>query len=236
MCCWSVPLVEPVRVPALARPPHEPGVGPHRRQGRARLGVQSTLLGYANLGVGLIRHRASAGLGAERETGGTRGPWLGLGAPGAEWNRDQGLGFGPGEVPPPICFLAVPCRLYDCLRTQSLRKFQLATQHVLGALAIGCQPVNESMNWRSSPGPCPATEPAGREPTAQEMNTLHTQCGQLYAYHWISVPLVYMQVRTRSTQPIPAASSFGSQLVSVVVYISFLACLIGWQFLDTAKA
>lgn len=31
----------------------------------------------------------------------------------------------------------------------------------------------------------------------QEMNALRTQCGQLYAYDWISVPLVYTQVRTR---------------------------------------
>lgn len=29
------------------------------------------------------------------------------------------------------------------------------------------------------------------------MNTLRTQCGQLYAYDWISIPLVYTQVRTR---------------------------------------
>lgn len=39
----------------------------------------------------------------------------------------------------------------------------------------------------------------------------------------------------RSTQPIPAASPFRSQLVSMVVYISFPR-LIGWQFLDAAKA
>lgn len=46
-----------------------------------------------------------------------------------------------------------------------------------------------------------AEQMAIRTPTLpsapQEMNTLHTQCGQLYAYHWISVPPVYMQVRTR---------------------------------------
>lgn len=29
------------------------------------------------------------------------------------------------------------------------------------------------------------------------MNTLRTQCGHLYAYDWISVPLVYTQVRLR---------------------------------------
>lgn len=29
------------------------------------------------------------------------------------------------------------------------------------------------------------------------MNTLRTQCGHLYAYDWISVPLVYTQVRPR---------------------------------------
>lgn len=32
-------------------------------------------------------------------------------------------------------------------------------------------------------------------PPRQEMNTLRTQCGQLYAYDWISLPLVYTQVR-----------------------------------------
>ncbi|XP_045711307.1 bestrophin-1 [Phyllostomus hastatus] len=51
-----------------------------------------------------------------------------------------------------------------------------------------------------------------------EMNTLRTQCGQLYAYDWISVPLVYTQV------------------VTVAVYSFFLACLIGRQFLNPAKA
>lgn len=34
-------------------------------------------------------------------------------------------------------------------------------------------------------------------PAPQEMNTLRTQCGQLYAYDWISVPLVYTQVSTK---------------------------------------
>lgn len=34
-------------------------------------------------------------------------------------------------------------------------------------------------------------------PSPQEMNTLRTQCGHLYAYDWISIPLVYTQVRTR---------------------------------------
>lgn len=34
-------------------------------------------------------------------------------------------------------------------------------------------------------------------PAPQEMNSLRTQCGQLYAYDWISVPLVYTQVRPR---------------------------------------
>nr|KAF6464093.1 bestrophin 1 [Rousettus aegyptiacus] len=51
-----------------------------------------------------------------------------------------------------------------------------------------------------------------------EMNTLRTQCGQLYAYDWISVPLVYTQV------------------VTVAVYSFFLACLVGRQFLNPAKA
>ncbi|XP_045341489.1 bestrophin-1 isoform X1 [Leopardus geoffroyi] len=51
-----------------------------------------------------------------------------------------------------------------------------------------------------------------------EMNVLRTQCGLLFAYDWISVPLVYTQV------------------VTVAVYSFFLACLIGRQFLNPAKA
>ncbi|XP_008065042.1 bestrophin-1 [Carlito syrichta] len=51
-----------------------------------------------------------------------------------------------------------------------------------------------------------------------EMNTLRTQCGQLYAYDWISIPLVYTQV------------------VTVAVYSFFLTCLVGRQFLNPAKA
>ncbi|XP_036619882.1 bestrophin-1 [Trichosurus vulpecula] len=51
-----------------------------------------------------------------------------------------------------------------------------------------------------------------------ELNTLRSQCGALYGYDWISVPLVYTQV------------------VTVAVYSFFLACLIGRQFLDPAKS
>uniref|UniRef100_A0A8C0JBJ1 Bestrophin homolog n=1 Tax=Chelonoidis abingdonii TaxID=106734 RepID=A0A8C0JBJ1_CHEAB len=51
----------------------------------------------------------------------------------------------------------------------------------------------------------------------QELNTLRSQCGRLYGYDWISIPLVYTQV------------------VTVAVYSFFLACLIGRQFLDPAK-
>ncbi|XP_074257692.1 bestrophin-1 isoform X3 [Saimiri boliviensis] len=51
-----------------------------------------------------------------------------------------------------------------------------------------------------------------------EMNTLRTQCGHLYAYDWISIPLVYTQV------------------VTVAVYSFFLTCLVGRQFLNPAKA
>ncbi|NP_036043.2 bestrophin-1 [Mus musculus] len=50
-----------------------------------------------------------------------------------------------------------------------------------------------------------------------EVCTLRTQCGQLYAYDWISIPLVYTQV------------------VTVAVYSFFLACLIGRQFLNPNK-
>ncbi|XP_062974802.1 bestrophin-1 [Elgaria multicarinata webbii] len=50
-----------------------------------------------------------------------------------------------------------------------------------------------------------------------EMNALRSQCGRLYGYDWISIPLVYTQV------------------VTVAVYSFFLACLIGRQFLDPAK-
>ncbi|XP_072494973.1 bestrophin-1 [Notamacropus eugenii] len=51
-----------------------------------------------------------------------------------------------------------------------------------------------------------------------ELNTLRSQCGALYGYDWISVPLVYTQV------------------VTVAVYSFFLACLLGRQFLDPAKS
>uniref|UniRef100_A0A8C8VJB8 Bestrophin homolog n=1 Tax=Pelusios castaneus TaxID=367368 RepID=A0A8C8VJB8_9SAUR len=50
-----------------------------------------------------------------------------------------------------------------------------------------------------------------------ELNTLRSQCGRLYGYDWISIPLVYTQV------------------VTVAVYSFFLACLIGRQFLDPVK-
>ncbi|XP_049993365.1 bestrophin-1 [Alexandromys fortis] len=50
-----------------------------------------------------------------------------------------------------------------------------------------------------------------------EMCTLRTQCGHLYAYDWISIPLVYTQV------------------VTVAVYSFFLACLVGRQFLNPVK-
>ncbi|XP_074854110.1 bestrophin-1-like isoform X2 [Carettochelys insculpta] len=50
-----------------------------------------------------------------------------------------------------------------------------------------------------------------------ELNTLRSQCGRLYGYDWISIPLVYTQV------------------VTVAVYSFFLACLIGRQFLDPAQ-
>lgn len=36
-------------------------------------------------------------------------------------------------------------------------------------------------------------------PTHQEVCTLRTQCGHLYAYDWINIPLVYTQVRTVAT-------------------------------------
>ncbi|KAG8438179.1 hypothetical protein GDO86_008755 [Hymenochirus boettgeri] len=51
----------------------------------------------------------------------------------------------------------------------------------------------------------------------KELNSLRTQCGRLYGYDWISIPLVYTQV------------------VTVAVYSFFLACLIGRQFLDPQK-
>lgn len=49
-------------------------------------------------------------------------------------------------------------------------------------------------------------------PAPQEMNTLRTQCGQLYAYDWISVPLVYTQVRMRLVKlPLWETEAGGSQ-------------------------
>ncbi|KAM4677270.1 bestrophin-2a [Discoglossus pictus] len=51
----------------------------------------------------------------------------------------------------------------------------------------------------------------------EELNTFRGQCGMLFHYDWISVPLVYTQV------------------VTIAVYSFFLACLIGRQFLDPAR-
>ncbi|KAM8939190.1 bestrophin-1 [Pelodytes ibericus] len=51
----------------------------------------------------------------------------------------------------------------------------------------------------------------------KEMISLRTNCGRLFGYDWISIPLVYTQV------------------VTVAVYSFFLACLIGRQFLDPQR-
>ena len=67
------------------------------------------------------------------------------------------------QVPPPAAFLTPPRRLYDPRGTQTLRKAELAAQHVLGALGVVCQPVNEGVDRRSNPRPCPAPEPVERE-------------------------------------------------------------------------
>lgn len=40
-------------------------------------------------------------------------------------------------------------------------------------------------------------------PTLQEMCILRTQCGHLYAYDWISIPLVYTQVQMRLVRLFP---------------------------------
>uniref|UniRef100_A0A8C4TE48 Bestrophin homolog n=1 Tax=Erpetoichthys calabaricus TaxID=27687 RepID=A0A8C4TE48_ERPCA len=50
-----------------------------------------------------------------------------------------------------------------------------------------------------------------------ELNSLRDQCGKLYSYDWISIPLVYTQV------------------VTMAVYSFFLASLIGRQFLDPTQ-
>lgn len=83
-------------------------------------------------------------------------------------------GWNPGRAAnPPLCgpspstaFFTPSRRLYDPRGMQALRKAELAAQHVLGALGVVCQPVNEGVDWRSNPGPCPAPEPAGRELTS----------------------------------------------------------------------
>ncbi|KAJ1172461.1 hypothetical protein NDU88_004308 [Pleurodeles waltl] len=51
----------------------------------------------------------------------------------------------------------------------------------------------------------------------EELNTFRGNCGMLFHYDWISVPLVYTQV------------------VTIAVYSFFVACLIGRQFLDTTQ-
>ncbi|KAJ6652216.1 hypothetical protein lerEdw1_012982 [Lerista edwardsae] len=84
-----------------------------------------------------------------------------------------------------------------------------------------------------------------------EMNTLRSQCGRLYGYDWISIPLVYTQYvsedqsvncRTQGVEQSGGNLSLShfnsvsfSKVVTVAVYSFFLACLIGRQFLDPAK-
>ncbi|XP_072255590.1 bestrophin-2a [Pyxicephalus adspersus] len=51
----------------------------------------------------------------------------------------------------------------------------------------------------------------------EELNAFRGNCGMLFHYDWISVPLVYTQV------------------VTLAVYSYFLTCLIGRQFLDPAQ-
>ncbi|XP_063786247.1 bestrophin-2 isoform X2 [Pseudophryne corroboree] len=51
----------------------------------------------------------------------------------------------------------------------------------------------------------------------EELNTFRGNCGMLFHYDWISIPLVYTQV------------------VTIAVYSYFLTCLIGRQFLDPSK-
>ncbi|XP_053572006.1 bestrophin-2 [Bombina bombina] len=51
----------------------------------------------------------------------------------------------------------------------------------------------------------------------KELNTFRGNCGMLFHYDWISVPLVYTQV------------------VTIAVYSFFVVCLIGRQFLDPAR-
>ncbi|XP_075061151.1 bestrophin-2a isoform X2 [Mixophyes fleayi] len=51
----------------------------------------------------------------------------------------------------------------------------------------------------------------------EELNAFRGNCGMLFHYDWISIPLVYTQV------------------VTIAVYSYFLTCLIGRQFLDPSK-
>ncbi|XP_069460221.1 bestrophin-2a [Ambystoma mexicanum] len=51
----------------------------------------------------------------------------------------------------------------------------------------------------------------------EELNIFRGNCGMLFHYDWISVPLVYTQV------------------VTIAVYSFFVVCLVGRQFLDTTQ-
>ncbi|XP_053319844.1 bestrophin-2 [Spea bombifrons] len=51
----------------------------------------------------------------------------------------------------------------------------------------------------------------------EELNAFRGNCGMLFHYDWVSVPLVYTQV------------------VTIAVYSFFLTCIIGRQFLDPAQ-
>lgn len=97
--------------------------------------------------------------GHSRDLGLNPGPWQGL-----AWPPRQPLLL---QVSASTAFFSLPRRLYDPRGAQALRKIQLATQHVLGALGVVFQPVSEGLDWRSNPGPYPAPELAESEPTTQ---------------------------------------------------------------------
>ncbi|PIO39822.1 hypothetical protein AB205_0126230, partial [Aquarana catesbeiana] len=68
-----------------------------------------------------------------------------------------------------------------------------------------------------------------------ELNSLRSQCGRLFAYDWISIPLVYTQCANYFIANSPYIYICSSKVVTVAVYSFFLACLIGRQFLDPTK-
>ncbi|KAK3914123.1 Bestrophin-2 [Frankliniella fusca] len=72
-------------------------------------------------------------------------------------------------------------------------------------------------------------DPQGLKIIMEEFNEYRSQCGMLWSYDWVSIPLVY-------TQPcllnVHLLSRLGAQVVTIATYSFFLAALVGRQYVD----